>query len=176
MVIQVLEMDWLFHVALMALPMYVTNSMAMVFGGGQRLDFNKNCSDGRPLLGKSKTLRGTFFGIMLGMVCVLAIWLLFPQYTILLTDNYLFYGLMLCLGAIIGDAVASFFKRRLNFSPGREVLLLDQLDFIIGGLIFTAYIYLPTFFELAVLAVATLIVHKLSNFLAFKIKLKRVPW
>ena len=148
-------MEWLVHVALMALPMYVTNSMAMVFGGGSRLDFNANFFDGRPLLGKSKTLRGTFFGVMLGMVCVIAIWLLFPQYTILLTDNYLLYGLMLCLGAIIGDAVASFFKRRLDFSPGREVLLLDQLDFVIGGLIFTSFIYLPTLFELLVLAVTT---------------------
>lgn len=169
-------LDWLYRVVLIALPMYVANSMAMVFGGRHRLDFEADFLDGRPVLGKSKTLRGTFFGIMLGMVSVTVFWLFFPEYTALLTDNYLVYGLMLCLGAIIGDAVASFFKRRLGLSPGREVLLLDQLDFVAGGLAFTAYLYLPTVFELLVLAAATLLVHKASNFIAFKLKLKHVPW
>ena len=55
-------------------------------------------------------------------------------------------------------------------------MLLDQLDFLVGGLAFTLYAYLPTLFELAVLVVLTLLVHKLANFLAYKIKMKRVPW
>ena len=169
-------MDWLIHVCLMAAPMYLTNSMAMLFGGKSRLDFGLKFLDGRPLLGKSKSLRGTFFGIVIGMILVASIWLFLPEYTARLTDNYLVYGLMLCLGAVAGDIVASFFKRRMKLAPGREVLLLDQLDFIAGGLAFTLYAYIPTLIEVGVLLVATLFFHKLANFLAFKSKLKRVPW
>jgi CDP-2,3-bis-(O-geranylgeranyl)-sn-glycerol synthase len=94
----------------------------------------------------------------------------------MVTDNYLVYGAMLCLGAIVGDAVASFFKRRLKLAPGREVLLLDQLDFIVGGIAFTLYAYVPSLIEVGVLMAVTLFFHKLANFLAFQIKLKRVPW
>ena len=145
-------------------------------GGVLAADFGQDFFDGRPLLGKSKTWRGAFFGFVLGMILVTGIWFFLPEYTILLTDNYLVYGAMLCLGAIVGDAVASFFKRRLNMAPGREVLLLDQLDFIVGGIAFTLYAYMPTLIEVGVLMVVTLFFHKLANFLAFQIKLKRVPW
>jgi CDP-2,3-bis-(O-geranylgeranyl)-sn-glycerol synthase len=47
-------------------------------------------------------------------------------------------GLRFGLGAMIGDAVKSFFKRRLQIPPGRPWIPFDQLDFVAGALIFVA--------------------------------------
>ena len=55
-------------------------------------------------------------------------------------------------------------------------MVLDQLDFLIGALILTAHIYLPNLLELAAIVILTLVVHRTANFIAFKIKLKSVPW
>ena len=69
-----------------------------------------------------------------------------------------------------------FFKRRNKINQGEEVLFLDQLDFVIGGMIFGSLIYAPEFYEIIFVGAITLIVHKASNFIAYKIKLKKVPW
>ena len=100
----------------------------------------------------------------------------FSEYTLLLTPNYVLLGILLSFGAIFGDLIASFFKRRSNISTGTPVLFLDQLDFVFGALIFGSIVYLPTFFEVILISVITLVSHKFSNYFAFKIKLKKVPW
>ena len=41
----------------------------------------------------------------------------------------------LCFGALLGDIVESFFKRRLGKNRGEDWLVFDQLDFIIGALV-----------------------------------------
>ena len=41
----------------------------------------------------------------------------------------------LCFGALIGDIIESFFKRRIGKNRGEDWIIFDQLDFIIGALI-----------------------------------------
>jgi len=41
-------------------------------------------------------------------------------------------GVLLSIGALVGDAAGSFIKRRLNISPGKHCMLLDQVDFVVG--------------------------------------------
>ena len=162
-------------VSLIAAPLYLTNSMALLFGGKGRIDFGKNFFDGKPILGKGKTFSGLAGGIALGSLLVLAIVTAFPNANDFI-PNYLVYGVLLCIGTMAGDIVASFLKRRTGMEQGREVLLLDQLDFVVGGLAVGSFLFLPTVWEFLFLAAFTLAVHKISNFLAFKIKVKRVPW
>ncbi|MBI2598102.1 MAG: CDP-2,3-bis-(O-geranylgeranyl)-sn-glycerol synthase [Candidatus Diapherotrites archaeon] len=157
-------------------PMYVANSTAMLFGGKYRLDFGKKFFDGRPVFGPGKTFSGAFAGIILGSAATIIVYYFLTEHALSISQNYMFFGFLVSIGSIAGDTVASFFKRRSNISPGTPVLFLDQLDFVIGGLIFGSLIFVPTFYETIIIAVATLIIHKLSNFIAFKAKLKKVPW
>ena len=156
-------------------PMYFANSSAMLLGGKTPIDFGKTFFDGKPILGKGKTFRGLFFGIAMGTLVSFILTLVFPTETTLF-GNYLFLGFLLSSGALIGDLIASFFKRRNKINQGEEVLFLDQLDFVIGGMIFGSFIYTPDFYEIIFVGLITLIVHKASNFIAYKIKLKKVPW
>ena len=157
-------------------PMYFANSSAMVLGGKTPIDFGKNFIDGKRLLGNGKTFKGTFLGIAIGTITGVIIYYFFPAATMTLSNEYVFLAFLLSTGAIVGDIVASFFKRRNDIKSGQEVLLLDQLDFVIGGMIFSSLLYVPGFYEILFVSIITLIVHKISNYVAFKIKLKKVPW
>ncbi len=157
-------------------PMYFANSSAMFFGGKTPLDFGKKFSDGRRIFGKGKTFKGSFFGIAFGTLIGVLIFLVAPAYTLMLSKEYILLVLFITSGAIVGDIVASFFKRRHEIDSGEEVLFLDQLDFVIGGMLFGSILYVPDFYEVVFICVTTLIVHKVSNYVAYKIKLKKVPW
>jgi len=158
-------------------PMYIANSTAMLFGGKTALDFGKTFFlDNRRIFGPGKTFKGAIIGIIFGITSALIIDIFLKSYTLLLTPNYVILGVLLTVGSIVGDIIASFFKRRSNISPGTPVLFLDQLDFVIGALIFGSFIYVPTFFEVLLIALVTLVSHKISNYVAFKTKLKKVPW
>ena len=43
----------------------------------------------------------------------------------------------LCFGALCGDIIESFFKRRIGKNRGENWIILDQLDFILGALMFS---------------------------------------
>jgi len=164
------------RMALIAAPLYAANGSAVIFSGRTPLDLNNRFVDGRELLGKGKTLRGTFFGILTGIIVTLIIANFFFNETLLLTKYYIFYGILISVGAIFGDLIGSFLKRRMGLKRGAPVIILDQFDFLFIGIIFGAIYALPSIEEFIALAVITLFAHKLSNMIAFKLKLKKVPW
>lgn len=154
------------------IPMYIANSSALLFGGGTPLDFNQKLFN-RPIFGRGKTFRGTFAGLFFGSLAAIIANLFIPEEFV---DNYLLFGILLVLGAVVGDIAGSFIKRRFGVAQGQPVLLLDQLDFVLGGFVFTFWIRMPSVAEIALIMLLTLFVHKVSNYLAYKLKMKRVPW
>lgn len=169
-------MDFFLKIILYIMPLYVANSSAMLLGGKTTLDFGKKLSDGKEIFGKGKTWKGTVFGIIAGTITSFLATLIVPEQTSIMTENYLLFGFLLSAGAIAGDLAGSFLKRRLSIARGKPVFLLDQLDFIAGGLLFGALLAMPKIEEITFIVVITIIAHKLSNYVAFKIKLKKVPW
>ena len=162
-------------ILLFLIPAYITNSTAMLFGGSKRLDAGCKLK-GKEVLGKGKTLEGTLMGIMSAFITVSVITLLYPTESQALGAHYVIAGLLVSTGAITGDLAGSFIKRRLNMKPGESQPILDQLDFIIGGYAFLALYHFPSLPEFITVILLTLAVHYLSNYLAFKLHFKRVPW
>ena len=164
-------------IVLVLIPLYFANSSAMIFGGGKiQLDFGRHWRDGKPVFGKGKTWKGAFSGILIGTLVGFILSLGVPALTVRVTSSYVVLAFLLSLGAIAGDLAASFFKRRNNLPTGAPVLFLDQLDFVIGGLIFGTPLFMPSFYQAIAIALITLLVHRAANFLAFKLHLKKVPW
>lgn len=87
------------------------------------LDKNLNYND-RRILGDHKTIRGLVIGIIVGSL-------------VGLLQGNIILGLGMGLGALWGDALKSFIKRRLDISPGTSWLPWDQTDFVIGASIVT---------------------------------------
>ncbi|MEM4272259.1 MAG: CDP-2,3-bis-(O-geranylgeranyl)-sn-glycerol synthase [Candidatus Bilamarchaeaceae archaeon] len=160
------------------LPCYFANAAPVVLGGGARMDFGAMLPDGRDLLGKTKTIRGFIGGVAAGIVVAGISALLFP--TLLFGDQKTLFlsGALLSIGALVGDAVGSFIKRRMGVPSGKPLAFVDQLDFLAGALIF-AYpvanqLYSPE--TLTFFVATTFLLHIASNSAANRLGLKKVPW
>ena len=163
------------RIALYLIPLYITNSTALLFGGKRPLDCNRKLL-GAPVFGKGKTLEGTLSGLAFGLLSVFLLAHFLPEYTAWLHPNYLLFGSLLCFGAVAGDLMGSFIKRRSGIQRGGRVFLLDQLDFVIGGIALTYWLAAPKPEEAALIVVITLFAHCLSNYIAYRLKMKSVPW
>lgn len=156
--------------------MYFANASAVLFKGNTRVDFGKNFLDKRPFFGDGKTWRGTIFSILTGTAVAFFIDFFFRQYTVLVSQNYLLVGFLLSAGAIFGDLAKSFLKRRMGLKQGAECFPLDQLDFVVGGLFFANFVIAIPLEEIVIILLLTIFVHRAANYLAYKLKLKNVPW
>ncbi|MDO9097260.1 MAG: CDP-2,3-bis-(O-geranylgeranyl)-sn-glycerol synthase [Candidatus Methanoperedens sp.] len=162
------------------LPAYIANPTAVVFGGGAPIDFGKNWKDGRRILGDGKTFRGLIGGTACGIIVGLVQMNVPSQWS--LGSFTLTTIITLSFGALLGDMVKSFFKRRSGFERGAQLPLIDQLDFVAGAWILT-YIFDPvwfsdnfTFWIIITVLLLTPLLHRLTNIIGYYLKLKKVPW
>lgn len=173
----------LIELILFIIPAYVSNSVPVVFGGGNAIDGGRRLSDGRPLFGASKTVRGFLAGVAFGTLAGVALAFLAGDYYFpsLSVSGKIFLATAISIGAMLGDLAGSFVKRRLAMAPGSASMFLDQLPFFFGAFLLgtLAWPQLPTAIGLdgfAALAILTVLLHVFFNFLANKAGLKKVPW
>jgi len=178
-IFEVLRVIWLL------LPAYTPNNFAVIFGGIKPMDFGKNFIDGRRIFGDGKTFSG-FFGGILGGILVANVQRLVERalgiqlFSFLSYQDFIALAFALSFGAMVGDLFGSFIKRRLNFERGRSFPVLDQLMFLFLSLALAsltdAFWILFTASDILIAILITPILHLSVNFLAFKLKLKGVPW
>lgn len=149
-------------------PAYCANAAPVVFGGGVPLDLDKSFLDGKPVFGRNKTIRGFFSGLAVGTLVGFAESVLF-QYGVLL-------GFVTSLGALLGDLAESFFKRRLGIPSGATLPVADQLDFVLGALLFSLIVSPPPPLVALTVLIITPPLHLLTNYIAYVLGLKRTPW
>jgi CDP-2,3-bis-(O-geranylgeranyl)-sn-glycerol synthase len=156
-------------------PAYCANAIPVITGGGYPMDFGKKFFDGKPILGKNKTFRGFFSGLVVGTAVgyVESIFLSYPS-----KNSGFLFGLLLSLGALFGDLTGAFIKRRLGMIPGDLLPVIDQVDFIIGAVLFSFFFSFSILsWELIIVVlVITPPIHLLTNFAAYKLGLKANPW
>jgi CDP-2,3-bis-(O-geranylgeranyl)-sn-glycerol synthase len=181
-------------------PAYTANSFALIVGGGRPMDFGRTLKDGKRILGDGKTWRGLFGGTLLA-VCVGAVMNYVPlqlpagwthpwsradwAYSV----NWgvaLLVIFALCFGAMLGDSLGSLIKRRRGIGQGGKALLLDQLTFLaIAWLLCLAvapewfldhFVHGHRWLGLVALIVLTPLIHRLINWVGYKIGAKKVPW
>ncbi len=140
----------------LSLPLYVAN-MTPVFIKGVSLfsapiDLGHTFG-GKPIFGPHKTYRGLFFGTLGAIATVYLQLVLVEHYELVREYSLIAYadvswfvlGALFGAGALCGDLVESFFKRRVNIKSGRSWLFFDQIDYVIGGLVFLSIIFIPSF-------------------------------
>lgn len=89
---------------------------------------------GHRIFGKNKSWRGLFSGIVFG---TFAGWVMHQAFFASEPlGHYLIVAAAMSAGALIGDAVESFFKRQRGIESGNPWFPFDQTDYIIGGLVF----------------------------------------
>lgn len=184
------------------LPAYVANMSPVLLARmlptlSAPIDGGRRAADGERLLGDGKTWRGLIGGTLLGGitgVLASAVWIRWhPPFG----DTFdaasgpftpLLLGLGLGFGALAGDSVKSYFKRRTGRGRGASWPGFDQLDFVAGALLVGALAawaagswawYESSFLRpeiLLVLVLATPVLHLLVNVAGYWLKLKKEPW
>ena len=133
---------------------------------------------GKRILGDHKTWRGILAGVVAGMLAFEMQRFLYEAQVarqLALIDysaHPLLPGLLMGLGASVGDAVKSFFKRRIDIAPGASWPVFDQLDFFFGAYSFVSLVYAPPLLvvlaSLPVILLANLASNAVGYWLGFK--------
>ena len=149
----------------------------------QPIDFGKTFR-GKRLLGKNKTIRGVLIGTIVGALTGLVQFLLYSNLnwfdSIVRGIDYsdpivIALGGSMGFGALFGDAVESFFKRQLSIQSGKSWFPFDQIDYVIGGIIFSLPFVVLSWREyLAIILVWTLL-HPVVTFVGWLLKIRDDP-
>ena len=153
-------------------PAVVTNAAPTILGKGKRLnapiDGGRLWKDNKRILGDGKTIRGFVSGVVCGMISCVAIIILanysgcsleyvnyFKEgilYNLLQSTGVNFggngiilgslVGFLLGCGALIGDIIGSFIKRRSGLQRGESYPFMDQLGFLTIAMVLV-YLVIP---------------------------------
>lgn len=154
------------------LPCYVANAtpvaLSKIIPMKNPIDRGKKFIDGRRILGDGKTIEGFISGVIVGTLVGLIL--------SFLGLHKLHVSFILALGAMIGDSLGSFIKRRVGIPRGKPFPIVDQVSFVIISLILAnAIVFIPMRFYLYAVII-TPPLHLGTNFIAYLLKLKEVPW
>ena len=100
------------------------------------VDFNKKFK-GQPIFGSHKTWGGLIIASLIGLLTFYVQKLLylcpfFQKYSLFdYSEQTVWLGFLLGFGAIFGDLIKSFFKRRFHHKPGSSWIPFDKLDFVL---------------------------------------------
>lgn len=161
------------------LPAYFAN-MAPVFCKNTLKFLAKPVN--QKLFGSHKTYRGIFTGIIFGIMAAYLQYVTYNDYTwlanISLIDyqQWFLFGLLMGAGAMLGDLVKSFFKRKKGINPGERWMGFDQLDYVAGALLFTGIIYIPGFWVILAIIIISFFGDIAVNHLAYWLRLRGEKW
>ena len=165
------------------LPAYFPNPVAALCGGGTPVDMGRNFFDGKRIFGNGKTYRGLITGIAAGIAIGLFQMWLSGIYGWENLPLHTFTSItLLSAGALLGDLIKSFFKRRFGKERGAKWPIADQYDLVAGAFLLLlvldpawlfANVTIPVFILILVL---TPILHRVVNIIGYHIKVKEVPW
>ncbi len=156
------------------LPVYVANMAPVLFRwlpGGYPIDFGVSLG-GKRLLGANKTWRG----LVVGVLCAVGVSSLLSLVWWPFSFSAWKWGFYAGLGALLGDAVKSFFKRRVGIAPGKPWIPFDQIDFAIGGLLLGSIVFFPGWWLSFFAVVLSASGHVLINHIGYALGIRDIKW
>jgi CDP-2,3-bis-(O-geranylgeranyl)-sn-glycerol synthase len=154
---------------LFIIPSYAANSVPAIFGGGTPIDLGRRFIDGERIFGSHKTIKGFASGLSAGFLVSILIGALFSV-------EFFASSALTSIGALGGDLLGAFIKRRLKLPPGYPLPLLDQLDFVFGGLLILYPFYRLSSGAVFLILVVTPAIHVLANMIAYLLRFKETFW
>lgn len=140
------------------------------------IDFNKKFR-GQPIFGPHKTYRGFVVGIIFAVAAVYIQQRVYPwpggntliDYQVI---NPFVLGFLFGFGALGGDLVKSFIKRRFKIPSGWVWAPFDQLDWIIGAILLTGLVISLELKHIVTAVVIFGLLHPLVNLVGYILRIK----
>lgn len=170
------------------LPAFIANPGAVITGGHIKMDLGKSFH-GKRILGDGKSWSGFIGGSLIGILSGIIIFYI----AMLLKIPYGNYGMNvlnaiyilipMSFGSLLGDITGSFIKRRIGLKRGAKGSILDQWPFVLMSFLLLFIFARPFFMKfygdfiaIVIILVITPPIHRGVNILAYKFKMKDVPW
>ena len=182
-------MDSIFSALWFFLPAGVANGIPVIAAqlpGLRRfttpLDFDKTYK-GQRIFGANKTWRGLIAGIVVATLVIAFQKYMFTRYLWALEWAWFDYrpssvwllGPLFASGALLADALESFFKRQRGIPPGKSWFPFDQIDYIIGGCLLSLLVVQLSIGKYVLVLVVWFGMHLVSSYLAYLCGLKKAP-
>ncbi|MFI5271251.1 MAG: CDP-archaeol synthase [Candidatus Saccharimonadales bacterium] len=140
--------------------------------------------NGKRVFGNHKTWRGLIFGIIFGIIFIYIQKYLYIHYSVVQSiskplnydqSNIWFLGLLLSAGALLADAFESFIKRQKGIDSGETWFPFDQLDYVVGAVVFSLIYIRLGFVQYAWIIAIWFVMHLLFSYLGYVLKMKEKP-
>lgn len=128
------------------------------------------------LLGSHKTVVGFAAGVAVGIAVSFVQSRLHWEGSLIAPENWLAAGIAAGVGAMAGDSLKSFFKRRWHIAPGQRWVPFDQLDFIVGGLLALSYFVRLNWTDIALICAISFVGDVIVNHLSFYLRIRETRW
>lgn len=159
------------------LPLFIKRGLAKL---AVPVDFGIKVN-GKELFGNNKTWRGIIVGVVTGILIAGIQAMLFFKYSFFknttIVDyekvNFVLFGVLMGGGALIGDLIESFIKRRLNKPSGKPWFPWDQVDWIIGSMLLSSIVFVPSLKTVLVTIISYTIVHLCSDRVVYWMGIKK---
>jgi CDP-2,3-bis-(O-geranylgeranyl)-sn-glycerol synthase len=127
-------------------------------------------------LGSHKTVMGFGIGVLAAVAVTFVQSRVAWEGSLVAADDWAALGLRFGVGAMAGDSAKSFVKRRVGIAAGKPWVPWDQLDFVLGALIFTWGCAPLSWPDLATILLLSTGGHILINRLGYWIGIRDVKW
>ncbi len=168
---------------ILLLPAYVSGPFALLIARisfikkiNKPIDMNRELGDKKRIFGRSKTVIGFVSGIFGAILLSIILFVFFGSQNFSSFNGSIKIGFFLGFGAMMGDLIKSFFKRRLGIESGENWLPFDQIDFLIGAILFLSIFEVVPLTFILIIFPLTILLHWFTNILAFFFRVKKVPW
>jgi len=170
-----------------ALPVFIAN-MAPVIAAKKKLfkgldkpiDGSSKIA-GKQIFGPHKTWRGFAAGIGAATIAGFLQYLLHLLKIVEIQPfaylgSALTFGFLAGTGALVGDAFFSFAKRQLGIKSGKPFIPFDQIDYILGFLLFTFPTHPWSAKQIIFLLAFAIMANPLTNLTAYFLGIKKTYW
>lgn len=139
---------------------------------------------GKRIFGDHKTVRGFAAGTLFGLLTSALQMFLFDNFSFFETvsgsvdyskPTVLLMGASLGFGALFGDAIKSFFKRQFSVPSGQSWFPFDQIDYIVGGILFSLPFVTLDIIDYIIIAIVWFLIHPVATVVGWLLKLKDSP-
>lgn len=140
---------------------------------------------GKRIFGSHKTWRGIVAGVLVGISATFLQVYLY-RFNVIQNLSFLNYynvnplvlGLLMSIGALGGDLINSFCKRRVGIKPGGRFLPFDQTNYVIGAFI-SLTLFWKTDIDILVwvtLFICSFFLHIIINRLGYHLNVHQAKW
>lgn len=127
-------------------------------------------------LGDHKTVVGYALGVLAAVTSTAVQAAIDAPFGLVDYARWPWLGLAFGVGAMTGDSLKSYFKRRRGVPPGAQWVPFDQLDFALGALLLVGPFAGLGWLDVLAILIGTLVGDIVVNRAAFRLGIKATPW